>query len=277
MANLNDILENYKNYLRVKHDLRFKLFERLEKKDPQAARAEAVVFSFLRSQGLDPHIEEDPSTGGVDFICGTGSGAFYVEVTSVEREAAATRSGIPNEIEEQKAFWFDFITQSLWNKVYRKSRQFAAITRPALLVITGEHVASEVFFGEIGAQTLLVGDVQIRVSVGQPGLEETLSTQYNNSAFINKRGEIHEPSQRISGILLIGINQNYYSMVGILNPDPKHAFPIGNLPSVSFLRLDVWPPKDGIFRTQWVIGNPDIPRIDYSVFALTEQEYRELE
>ena len=60
-------------------------FLKRENSDPQAAQAEAVVFSWLRAEKVEPRLFEDAGTGGPDFCCAySGSDRFLLEVTSKE-------------------------------------------------------------------------------------------------------------------------------------------------------------------------------------------------
>src|SRR5262245_45635168 len=67
MSSLSEIVEKYKSFLLTKHPARHKPFSDLERSKPESARAEAVLFSVLQSQGFEVKLYEDPSTGGIDF------------------------------------------------------------------------------------------------------------------------------------------------------------------------------------------------------------------
>jgi hypothetical protein len=98
---LRDILECYRSYLGRNRDLanHCTQFLKCEKSDPKAAQAEAVVFSWLQAEKLEPRLFEDAGTGGPDF-CATHASTdlFLVEATSLDSEMVAERSGLAAEI-----------------------------------------------------------------------------------------------------------------------------------------------------------------------------------
>src|SRR5262245_13593364 len=57
--------------------------------DPEAARAEAAVFSLCRLLSLDPCPAEDPGTGGADFVSRGTTQPIVVEVTALRADSVA--------------------------------------------------------------------------------------------------------------------------------------------------------------------------------------------
>jgi hypothetical protein len=55
---------------------------------------------------------------------------------------------------------------------------------------------------------------------------------------------------------LLSIFADKSLVVGILHPDPIYEFPIKLVPSVPFLRMKEWPPKNGIIETAWIVYKP---------------------
>jgi hypothetical protein len=91
---VRDVLEYYRCYLSRNRDLadHSKQFLKRENSDPKAAEAEAVVFSWLREEKLQPRLFEDTGTGGPDFLCThSGSDRFLVEATSLDSEMVSER------------------------------------------------------------------------------------------------------------------------------------------------------------------------------------------
>src|SRR5579863_5582720 len=82
---VDQVVEYYYRYLARNRDLavHFDQFKKRLKADPQAATAEAIVFSHLRAQNLHPELFEDPTSGGPDFRC-LAPAPFLVEVTSLD-------------------------------------------------------------------------------------------------------------------------------------------------------------------------------------------------
>jgi hypothetical protein len=92
---VRDVLEYYRCYLSRNHDIadHSTQFMKRENSDPKAAEAEAVVFSWLRAEKLEPRLFEDAGTGGPDFLCThSGSDPFLVEATSLDSEMVSERS-----------------------------------------------------------------------------------------------------------------------------------------------------------------------------------------
>jgi hypothetical protein len=70
---LEDVVQAYALFLEVCYPQVLRQFQGRLDSDPDAANAEGAVFSWLRSLGLAPIVNEDPSQGGVDYLCLPGS------------------------------------------------------------------------------------------------------------------------------------------------------------------------------------------------------------
>src|SRR5215510_13919075 len=113
---VEEVVNAYTLFLEVCHPNHLKLFKDRLRSDPDAAKAEAVVFLWLRWQRYEPHVAESPGSGGVDYLCMPKSKKpFLIEVTHLNRDAVARRSGWPDELSEV-AHIFSMITPSLWSK-----------------------------------------------------------------------------------------------------------------------------------------------------------------
>jgi hypothetical protein len=119
-----EIVESYKTFLMVKFSSHYTLFcNRLHNK-PESAKAEAVLFSLLRSVVDDVAVAEDDISGGADFLCSKDEAKFIVEVTSLEGEAVAAQSGWPNGVpEDGTAGSFGLITHMLRTRASGKAPQ----------------------------------------------------------------------------------------------------------------------------------------------------------
>jgi hypothetical protein len=107
---IEDVVAAYRIFLEVCHQDHKERFEHRLVANLDAAKAEAVVFSCLHLQGLNPSLAESTAKGGVDFLFSPESHrACVLEVTSLERKAVERRSGWPDELNEQ-AQAFSMIT-----------------------------------------------------------------------------------------------------------------------------------------------------------------------
>ena len=93
---LKDIIDSYSLYLEVRHPEHLIRFLRLKDVNRAGAVAEAVVFSWLRFDRLQPLVSEDPSKGGPDFMCRGRQGYFLVEATALRRPREATEGRCPS-------------------------------------------------------------------------------------------------------------------------------------------------------------------------------------
>ena len=252
-----DIVGNYKNFLGNKYPKRFKAFGDLLASQPASARAEAVTFYFFRDRVDEVQIEEDPDKGGVDFRCVTRKSEFVVEVTHLEDESISQASGLKNEIPEKTTVRsFCWITHLLRTTVSGKADQMSGYCCPRILVITSEHVyANDLLSSKIASKFLLTSDTSIPITNPEPEQDLVLQTCLEDSVFFrsNKQNNDFESCrQSISAILLCSIHENAMEIVGILHPDPVHKFPIRFLPTIPFVKLNRWPPKNNKIKPEWV-------------------------
>jgi hypothetical protein len=133
---VRDVLEYYRCYLSRNRDLAdhsTQLMKR-ENSDPKAAESEAVVFSWLRAEKLEPRLFEDAGTGGPDFLCThSGSDRFLVEATSLDSEMVEERSRLPAKITGPGGGAFGLITDKLKAKAQSKASQLAGHGLPTVL------------------------------------------------------------------------------------------------------------------------------------------------
>lgn len=276
MTETAEIINAYKLYLEVKYQDHFKKYCSLIKNQPESAKAEAVVFSILRTIFDDVIIAEDISTGGADFLCTTNNTEFIVEVTCLETESVANQSGLENKISDvDKLTWFSMITHKLFTKACTKARQVAGKETPRVLAISTEHIYGEELIGSHAAEDLLTSDTKIQIPVGKPISEVKLSTDLKDSVFFRLKDGVFQSCRRsISAILLIHILSDKCYMVGILHPDPVYVFPIKYLRNVPFIRLKKWPPENNTIETEWVIHSPSRAQFYHHPVKFKDKELR---
>lgn len=275
MDGTSEVIDNYKDFLEIKYPLLYRIYCGRLNDNPEAGRAEAIMFSLLRNTVDQIKVHEDASTGGVDFLCVKRGNQFVVEVTCLEAESVATQSGWPNEITDGTAGWFRMITHMLRTKTSSKTYQLSGYAMPRLLVITSEHVAADVLLGPHGAKALLSSDTEIEVPIGEPIENIGVVTRLKDSAFFRFSNGTIEPCKRsISAILLVTILADRSLIVGVLHPDPVYQFPINLLPSVPFLRLKEWPPKDNHLETEWIIDKPKPGDFVHQKVVIKDEELR---
>ena len=278
MSSTNEVIKSYKLFLEVKYPTHFQSYCRRLKSHLESAKAEAVTFSILRSIFDDVQVAEDISTGGADFLCKSNGAEFISEVTCLEAESVAAQSGWKNEVPKNgSAGSFGMITHMLRTKASSKAAQLSGHSFPRILVITCEHIAADVLLGSHGAETLLTSDTKIEVPIGKPIENIDLVTDLKNSVFFRyKNGSLESCRRSISAILLLSIFADKTFVVGILHPDPEYDFPIRLFPSVPFLRLKAWPPKNGRIETEWVINKPEAKGFYHHMVEFKDKELRSI-
>jgi hypothetical protein len=155
---LRDVLNYYRCYLSPDRDLteHCTQFLKREKNDPRAAQAEAVVFSWLRAEKLEPYLFEDAGTGGPDFCCArSGTHGFLVEATSLDSEMVSERSRLPAEITGPGGGPFALITEKLKAKAQSKAAQLAGHDMPTVLAIASDHAFASILMDTLAAEYLM--------------------------------------------------------------------------------------------------------------------------
>jgi hypothetical protein len=276
MYSTKEVIDSYKTFLEVKYPGHFQSFSHRVKDQKESAKAEAITFSFLRSNFEDVQVAEDISTGGADFLCKSNGSEFIVEVTCLEAESVATQSEWKNEIPENvSAGSFGMITHMLRTKVSGKTMQLSGYSGPRILVITCEHIAADVLLGTHGAELLLTSDTKIEVPIGKPIDTIDIVTDLKDSVFFrHKNGALESCRRSISAILLFSVFANKTLVVGLLHPDPEYIFPISLLPSIPFMRMKEWPPVKNRIEIEWVIDKPKEAEFYHRKVELTDKELK---
>ena len=250
---VEDLIENYKNFLENEHSNHVKSYRARLRNQPASARAEAVTFHFFKSNLDKVRVNEVPNKGGVDFLCKTGTSEFISEITSLESESVTRKSGLKYEPTENISVGsFSSITRKLCDTVGSKASQMSGYESPGVLVITSEHPQADLLFDSFDAQRLLVGDIKIGFSIPNKGKEVNSITEFENSCFLQWNQGWELSNRSISSILLFHISGVSAFVLGILHPDPVHKFPPKLLPSIPFVRLKQWPPDGDSIGIEWI-------------------------
>ena len=266
MYSIANVIDSHKSFLKIEYPKHLQRYcDRLENQ-PESAKAEAISCYFFRTRCDDVQVEEDLQKGGVDFRCKSKDGTEFVsEVTCFEAEAAAAQSKLPNEFPENELNIggpFAMVNHRLLSKAVRKAKQISGYCCPRILVITCEHIMSEILLGKPGAELLLTSEPEILEPVGNLGNTSELGnvnsvTDLRHSVFFRlKNGKLESCRRSISAILLFSIFPDKTSVVGLLHPDPEYKFPIRALPLMPFLILKQWPPQNNKIEKEWVIHDP---------------------
>lgn len=179
---VDEVVDYYYRYLARNSDLTV-LFGQFKKRlhiDPQAATAEAIVFSLLRAEKLHPELFEDPVSGGPDFRCNPNA-PFLVEVTSLDSAVVSKRSGLPASISGPGGGAFGQITDRLLSEAKNKAPQLGRYPLPGVLAITSDHAFSSILLDRLAAEYLMTSAPQFNVPLG--GGPHYMTTDLKHAVF----------------------------------------------------------------------------------------------
>jgi hypothetical protein len=230
--------------------------------DPEPARGEAVVFTWLSNIGLDPAVNEVPGTGGMDFLCRPPSGKdFFVEVTCIGNEAMAEQTGLPLELENGVGGAYGLGTEMLKQRVGAKMEQLSKGNLPRVLAITSEHPIVNAVFDPNGATCLFLSKPAILVPFEGLGPEKNV-TDLSNSIFMKpdreNPGKIVSARRSASAVVLVPIHAADIRPIGLLHPDAAMPLSLDDWYQTPFIRLRQWPITDGQIGIEWAVpyGEP---------------------
>lgn len=276
MTSPDKVIQSYLLFLEVRHPVHYRLFQRRLKDDPDAARAEAVIFSWLRQEGQKPMLHESPSVGGPDFLCApSAQKSFLVEVTTLNVQAVERRSGWPDQL-DAKVHSFSMITPNLQSKAKSKAGQLGGGSVPRVLVVSLTHLGASILLGTIAAKWLMVSEPRISVPIAFEGKSDPIGqvTDLKNAAFFKiENNKIVSMRGSLSAILLVGIFEDQITVVGLLHPDPQVTFDYYIMKKVPFLKVN-WPIEGNSIKMEWVIGSPTSATYYHSHVSLTDAELR---
>lgn len=243
---VSDVNDYYRRYLSRNRDLEnhWTQFQKRESSDPEAAQAEAAVFSWLWAEKLKPCLFEDAGKGGPDFCCtNPGGNRFLVEATSLDSKMISERSGLPAEITGPGGSSFALITEKLKAKAQSKAPQLAGHGMPTVLAITSDHAFARLLMDELAAEYLTTSaphfNVPTRGGPSYPTHDFKDSVFQRNTGLVWPSGSpIAKPALRsIGAILLIAIDQCEMRIVGLLHPDAANPFHPEWLAMIPFVRF----------------------------------------
>jgi hypothetical protein len=254
--------DSYVNFLQEHSAGHHRQFLKRRTDNPHAARAEAVVFSWLRSDGFGPKPFEDLSTGGADFKCfRPGAQEFMLEVTSLDPEAVATRTQTPVEVTDGiSGGFYDDDIRKLKSVVSCKADQLKDYPTPRVLAITSSDHLSGVQLGRQSAKALL----GFKYLTSEPNFQNSVFTMRGAN------GDITPRLRSVSAVLLISLSTNPIEMVGFLHPDPVRPLDPRTFPDVPFVRITNWPlSPDREVEIEWTLGRPEQKQVCNSLVPLS--------
>ena len=255
---VDQVVEFYYRYLARNRDLavHFGQFKKRLKADPQAATAEAIVFSHLRAERLHPELFEHPASGGPDFRCHP-TAPFLVEVTSLDSAVVAKRSGLPATISGPGGGAFGLITDRLLSEAKNKAPQLGRHPLPGVLAIVSDHAFSGILLDRLAAEYLMTSAPQFNVPLG--GGPHYMTTDLKHAVFYRPLGVLDASGtpiiapcrQSIAAILLVAIDRRQVHVVGLLHPEAAFPFSPAWMPTVPFVQFDGLCTPNHI-ATQWI-------------------------
>ena len=242
-----DIVAEHRVWLQRFDKQRVKKWDDLLKANSEAAICEAMTRKFFSDHDIDVQPYEDLSGGGPDFLCFKNDKDFYVEVTCITKEAA-TKETCLNDVpqESSHAHYYRLLTQKIFYELCNKTPQCSSLGNPCVVAMCTLHFqASCLCLDRKAAEFLLTGTPKIAwkidVSRGEAVGNSYQSTDLQDSLYIrpdkNEISSIEEARRVISGVLLCPFGAYPQKFLGILHPNPNHAFDRTLLPEIKFCRL----------------------------------------
>ena len=238
MRTVYDLLDEHRHFLDANQPEHSNSFHQRCNNQPEAARAEAVVFAFFKRNGYDIQVEETGNEGGVDFRAQKENTEFVIEVTSILRKTFAEHSGVPENpwASGRGVHVGDYdIAHLIRSEASGKADQMSGYDCPRILVIACEHVEYQTYLKKsedvgFGADMFLTSPQVL----GLPNLDDV--TYLDDSLFIRfQNGSIVFCRESISAVLLFHISKYHSEATGLLHPKPAYNFLIEFLPSVPFV------------------------------------------
>ena len=248
MRTVSNLVDEFKHFLDVNHPEHSSAFSQ---RHPEAARAEAVVFSFFKQNGYDIRVEETSTEGGVDFRVQTENSEFVVEVTSIRQQTFTKKSGVPPTLTAGEGYHSDpyTIAYQIREEAREKEAQMSGYNCPAILVITSEHPEYADILKdkvtEFNPRMFMTGAPEIEMEYNTETHASRIvgnATRLKESLFVklNKKGRIEFCREQMSAVLLFYIHEKYEALiVGLLHPKPIYQFSHEILPSVRFVALPI--------------------------------------
>lgn len=256
---IQEVVNGYQEYLKLncseQHQKSFN--DLLTKNHEEAAISEAVVFNWLCQNNLNPGVEENKSTGGMDFICSYNKkDEFVVEVTCLKREELAMSTGLS----VKKFGGFRMPTKEIRTRISNKAKKLSGYEMPRVLAITSLHDAAPILLNsQIIPGFFLVSGWKLNVPIGNSDEDFHLSTDLQEAIFFRFKGnstEIEYCRESVSAVLLISITGNGLCATGYLHPKPTYSLNAKFLSAVPFLKVKNNLIRDGEILTEWINAAP---------------------
>ena len=248
MRTVSNLVDEFRHFLDVNHPEHSNAFSQ---RHPEAARAEAVVFSFFKQNGYDIRVEETSTEGGVDFRVQTENSEFVVEVTSIRQQTFIKKSGVPPTLTAGEGYYSDpyTIAYQIREEAREKEAQMSGYNCPAILVITSEHPEYADILKdkvtEFNPRMFMTGAPEIEMEYNTETHASRIvgnATDLQESLFFrfNRKGRIEFCREQMSAVLLFYIHEKYEALiVGLLHPKPIYQISHEILPSVRFVALPI--------------------------------------
>ena len=248
MRTVSNLVDEFKHFLDVNHPEHSNAFSQ---RHPEAARAEAVIFSFFKQNGYDIRVEETPYVGGVDFRVLTENSEFVVEVTSISQNTVTERSGVPTKLTSGEGYHSDryAVANRIRQEAFDKAIQMSGYDCPVILVITSEHPEYANILKDkhtdFNARMFMTSPPKIELEYNTETHTNRIVgnvTDLQESLFFrfNRKGRIEFCREQMSAVLLFYIHEKYEALiVGLLHPKPIYQFSHEILPSVRFVALPI--------------------------------------
>ena len=219
-------------------------WEKLLKADPEAAICEAATRELLLQHAIEVKPNEDPSSGGPDFICTRDGKCFYVEVTCITTEKVTQKAHLTDNPSTDG--YYRLLTKEILGEICNKTRQCSNLNAPCIIAISTLHRrAGARCFDKHGVENLLTGtrDLSMKFDAEQGrGIGNIYEiADLRDAAFIRfdrgSAGQIEFARNPISAVLLCAFGYLPMKAVGALHPNPNLEFDRALLPNIEFARL----------------------------------------
>jgi len=264
-SNVEQVFDSYCEYLAYRFgntSQQLKSIVDRHEASPEPPRAEAVIFTWLSNTRMNPDVNEDPSTGGIDFLCRPSDGhEFFAEVHCVGTEALAADTGLPTKLEHLGGGAFGMPTELLQSRIKKKMEQLANAEFPRVLIITSEHPMAHLVFGPESAKHLFLSTPRVMIPF-DPTKPEKEIVDLKNSAFFKpdllNPGGVRPARQAASAVILVSIAPAEIRPIGLLHPEPAKPLRLDVWYETPFMQLQNWPITNGRLGIEWTMP-PDLP------------------
>jgi len=216
-------------------------WERLLSADDESAMTEASVRRMLEHHGVlvEPNEDLHGNQQRPDFRCQQGDYKFYVEVTRISIDKATEKTGIAETPSDFSPF--RPLNNSIFQACIGKAKQCGGMDAPVLLAIGTWHgFAAMTVFQKPMIGMLLTGETKmtwnVDMTTGQQVGDTIQTTELYSAAFLkpDNTQAIGYARSSISGLLLCSVGLASLKTLGVLHPNPTHAFDRSMLPGIEF-------------------------------------------